>query len=128
MAQKQVVVEAEVIDESSNDSHDSSKEKVYEGISNEIQVLSKAAAIYFEKYNQLHQESETKKKYGAMSDLMTNSVKAHKAAFKYVIEHSDVHKEHERVAKKVLPNSAFDNLRDWLDDVEKPKESKGSKK
>ncbi|MCG8363331.1 MAG: hypothetical protein MJA27_08380 [Pseudanabaenales cyanobacterium] len=106
----------EVIDESDRDDDRSSMDKVVGSLTNEIEVFSQAASIYFGKFHDLHQGSEAKKKNSSLSDILTNAHKAHKAAWKHICENSEVHKENERQANRILPKSAIDNFHRWLDD------------
>lgn len=105
----------EVIDESG--SEDSSRKgKLGEKVTQEVGVFAKAASLYFETYHDLHKDSEDKKKHSSLSDLVTNSTKAHKAAWKYMLENSPVHKENERLFRKYVSDSGFDKVYDWLED------------
>ncbi len=106
----------EVIDESEDDDRDSSKNKIGGTITGEMSVMAKAASVYFDTYSSLHEASEGEKKHNSLVDFFNNTQKAHKAAWKYIVENSDVHKENERLAKKFLPESAIENLHNWLDD------------
>ncbi|EKU96416.1 hypothetical protein Lepto7375DRAFT_0412 [Leptolyngbya sp. PCC 7375] len=108
--------DVEVIDASDNDDDKPTTDKVLDSLTDEIKVFSKAAAVYFEKLSELHEESESNKKHSSLVDILTNNHKAQKAAWKHVVENSEAHKENERQAKRFMPKSAIDNLHDWLDD------------
>jgi hypothetical protein len=107
----------DVIDESDDDdSWDASVEEFYEKVSDELDVLSHAASIYYTEYNKLHKASERKKKNRSILDFLQNSHKANKAAWRYIVQNSEVHKENEKRAKKFLPESSVEALHDWLAD------------
>ena len=42
--------------------------------------------------------------------------KANRAAWKHIVENSKAHKQNEKIAARFLPDSAIDDLHDWLDD------------
>jgi len=113
MAVKKDVV-VEVIDET-EDNH-SSGDKVYRRTNDEFGVLIKAAEIYFSKLHDLHQASESKRRYGSATDCMTNLNRAHRAAWKHIVDNSETHKDNEKIAKKYLPDSTIDDFHRWLDD------------
>jgi hypothetical protein len=108
----------EVLDESRDEERNSSTRKVYKRTSNELGVFVKAAAIYFQKLGDLMDASNSKRQYGALEDFLPNTSRAHKAALKYISEHSEAQKENERVAKKYLPDSAIDDYHAWLDEAD----------
>lgn len=106
----------DVIDESgSEDSTSKGKGKFGNTMTKEIGVFAKAASVYFETYHDLHKGAEDKKKHSAVSELVGNSTKAHKAAWKYMLENSPVHKENERLFRKYVSETGFDKVYDWLD-------------
>lgn len=106
----------EVIDETSSEDTDSKKGKLGSTVTKEATVFAKAASIYFDTYQTLHKESEDKKKNNAMKNLVANTTKAHKAAWKHVLQNSPIHKENERVMRKFVTDSGFDKVYTWLDD------------
>jgi len=110
-------VDVEVVDESKT-GNDSPSEKIQRRMSAELSVLSKAASIYFGKYSDLLKKSEAKENGGLLLDLFSNSQKAHKAAWKYIVENSEVHKDNEERAEKYLSSSSIQSLHKWLADID----------
>jgi hypothetical protein len=104
----------EVIDETENRS--SKGGKVSRSAASEFGVLTKAAAIYFEKLHGLNEASKSKRKGGSTADFLSNIDKANRAAWKHVVDNSETHKENEKLATRFLPDSAVDDLHEWLDD------------
>lgn len=106
----------EVIDET--DEKDSEKGKIGESVTKEAKVFAKAASIYFDTFQNLHKESEDDKKNGSLTDLVANTTKAHKAAWKYVLDNSPIHKENERLFRKYVSEKGFDKVHEWLEDTD----------
>jgi hypothetical protein len=111
---KEIIVE--VVDESRDDDRNSSARKIYNRANDEFKVAAKATAIYFEKLTDLMDASNAKRRYGALEDLVSNASRAHKAALRYVTEHSENYKDSERQAKKFLPDSAIEDFHSWLNE------------
>lgn len=117
MGAKSTTARVETLDDTASEKKSKSvHDKVGGTVTSEIAVFAKAASIYFDKYHELHHASEAEKKHNSLADFFTNTQKAHKAAWKHVLENSEVHQEHKRQAKRVLPDSHFDDLHKWLDD------------
>ena len=111
----------DVIDESGSEDS-TNKGKLGNTMTKEIGVFAKAASVYFETYHDLHKGAEDKKKHSAFTELVGNSTKAHKAAWKYMLENSPVHKENERLFRKYVSETGFDKVYDWLDDADESDE------
>jgi hypothetical protein len=104
----------EVIDETENRRYKGGK--LDRSAASEFGTLTKAAAIYFEKLHDLHEASASKRRGGSATEFLSNLDKANRAAWKYVVDNSNAHKENEKLATRFLPDSAIDDLHDWLDD------------
>jgi len=104
----------EVIDETDKRRYKGGK--LYRNAASEFGTLTKAAAIYFEKLHELHEASGSKRRGGSATEFLSNHDKANRAAWKHIVENSKAHKQNEKIAARFLPDSAIDDLHDWLDD------------
>lgn len=98
---------------------DFSQEKVIDSIGKEVQVLAESAAIFFQKFSELHRETEGESGTRRLGDLAKHHLEATKAACKHVMDHSDSYKEHEKNMKRFVPGANVDDMREWA------KETKG---
>jgi len=100
--------------DSTGSTHRPKVSKMYRGWDRESRAMSLAAAEFFKSYLKHHDASNEQTKDGALKHFSKNALKAHKAAFEVLKEHSKV------VAFD--PSESYDNMVEYLEELEEETE------